>query len=145
MKLYYKATSPLTGEDRFDGTPRKVVVFLATVQDQALNFGWSDILTIPDNNGVNHNIIQEYGSLTMLNVPFHTTAYVGQLTRQAQNMQMLYHFIIKSLTSTFMGQVLLYQSHYKINGAYNGSALLHQILSLTYIDMSTTTLHLQTP
>ena len=91
VKLYYKAMPPLTREDRFDGTPEKIVMFFATVQDWALNFGWSDILTIPDNNGVNHNIIQEYGHLTMLNMTTHAAANIGQLTCQAQNAQMLYH------------------------------------------------------
>ena len=100
VKLCYKAMSPLTGEDRFDGTPGKVIMFLTTIQDRALNFGWSDILTIQDNYRVNCNIIQEYGHLTMLNMTIHAMAYIGQLTREELNAQMLYHFIIDSLTNT---------------------------------------------
>ena len=67
VKLYCKATPPLTREDQFDGTPCKVVVFLATVQDQVINFGWSDIITIPDSNRMNQNLIQGYGRLTLQN------------------------------------------------------------------------------
>ena len=36
IKGYYKATSLITSNDHFDGTTAMVVVFLATVQDEAL-------------------------------------------------------------------------------------------------------------
>ena len=53
VKLYYKAMTPLTREDQFNSTPGKVVVFLATIQDQVISLGLSDITTIPDSNAMN--------------------------------------------------------------------------------------------
>ena len=47
---------------------------------------------------------------------------------------MLYQFLIKSHTTTFQGQVLLYKDSYMINNSYNRTTLLKQILGLTYID-----------
>ena len=36
IKGYYKATSPITSNDHFDETTAMVILFLATVQDEAL-------------------------------------------------------------------------------------------------------------
>ena len=52
----------------------------------------------------------------------------------AQNSEMLYQFLIESLTTTFMGHVLLYKNSYMLNNSYNKPPLLKQILALTHID-----------
>ena len=91
---------------------------------------------------MNQNLIQDYGRFTLQDIIDHAPTYVGQATQQAQNRQMLFNFFIESLTNMFKGQVLLYQSQYQVNNAYNGPALLRQSLSLTYIGTRATAMHL---
>ena len=60
----------------FDQTTTAIMVFLATIQDQPLPFDWTLILTIPDGNGINRNLITAYGHLTMANLIAQTTTNV---------------------------------------------------------------------
>ena len=46
-KQYYKATALLDSTERFDRQPGKICLFLAHVEDQAQQFNWQSILTIP--------------------------------------------------------------------------------------------------
>ena len=63
--------------------------------------------------------------------------------RQALNSQMLYQFLIESITPCSKGQVLLYQTNCTINNAKSGCCLLKQILSLTYIDTQAKAFYIQ--
>ena len=55
---------------------------------------------------------------------------------------MFFQFLIKSHTTTFEGQVLLYKNSYMINKSYNRPTLLKQILALTYIDTRAKAFHI---
>ena len=62
MKQYYKATAPLDSMEGFDGQPGKIRLFLAHVEDQAQQFNWQSILTIPVGTPpVNYNLVHNYG------------------------------------------------------------------------------------
>ena len=142
VKTYYKAITLLPTEDCFDGMTDKVVVFLATVEDCSSRFNWTTILMIPDDNDDPRDLIREYGHLSITNCQACAGMYIGQPIRQAQNAQMLYPFLIESITPSFNGQVLLYQTNYTINNIKSGLCLLKQILSLTYIDTQTKAFHI---
>jgi hypothetical protein len=104
-KLYYRATAALS--TLFDGKKETILPFLTCVEDRARSFGWHNILAVP-HNGRNHNIITDYGSLTMEAITTHVTTYSGQETRQAQNSEMLYLCLKQSLT------INLWQKYYSI-------------------------------
>ena len=142
VKTYYKAIALLPTEDCFDGTMDKVVVFLATVEDCSSWFNWTAILMIPDDNTTPRDLIREYGCLSMTNCQAHAGTYIDQPMRQAQNSQMLYTFLIESITPSFKGQVLLYQTNYTINNTKSGPCSLKQILSLTYINTRAKAFHI---
>ena len=141
VKTYYKAIAPLPTRDHFDSMMDKVIVFLAMVEDCSSWFNSAAILTIPDDNTTPRDLIREYGHLSIANCQVHVGTYIGQPMRQAQNSQMLYQFLIESITPCFTGQVL-YQTNYTINNTKSSPSLLKQILSLTYIDTRAKPFHI---
>jgi hypothetical protein len=140
-KTYYKAIAKL--ETPFDGQAENVSLFLANTQERSRRFGWSTTLTIPDANNANRNLITEYGQVTMQEVMARAQQYIGQPTRDAQNSDMLYHYIMNSLTDSFKSEVLLYVDQYTVNNTPDGICLLKQILLLTFIDTRATASHIK--
>jgi hypothetical protein len=139
-KLYYRATAALT--TTFDGKKENILPFLTCVEDRARSFGWDNVLTVPA-NGRNHNIITDYGSLTLTDITIHVTTYSGHENRQAQNSEMLYLCLKQSLTMRFMAEVLIYKERYHVNQSPSGALLLKQIITMTYIDNLGTATHIQ--
>ena len=56
----------------------------------------------------------------------HATTYTGMQTREAQNSEMLYHFLMNSVTTEFTTKLVLYQEDYTINGAPIGACLFQE-------------------
>ncbi|KAL7559272.1 hypothetical protein ACA910_014622 [Epithemia clementina (nom. ined.)] len=141
VKLYNTAIAPL--DTLFDGEADNIAVFLANVSNRARRFGWHDILTVPDDGSTNRNLIQDYGLVSMTNVQTRAQQYVGTPSRNAQNADMMYHFLIDSLESAYKAEVLLYQDDYTVTGTPDGICLLKKIIELTYIDTRATTSHIR--
>lgn len=74
-KLWKSATEPL--EDRFDAEAKDVNLFIKQVAKQAKTAGWNagtgNIITIPDANGNNHDLVKNYGQLTVEEICAHVT------------------------------------------------------------------------
>ena len=72
----------------------------------------------------------------------HATTYTGTPTREAQNSEMFYHFLMNLVTTDFTTKLVLYQEDYTINGAPIGACLFKKIVQLTYVDTVATTSHI---
>lgn len=135
-KIWEKAIVPL--DIKFDGQSQNLILFLEGVSDRAKEFDWDSILTVPDGNGVNRNLLSQYGLLTLENVRAQAMTYVATASRTLQNADMLYKFLISSLEKDFRASILLYKSEYTIGGDADGPMLLKRILMLTHIDTKAT-------
>ena len=138
-KLYYKAIATL--DNKFDGTLEKFIAFLASVTSQARQFRWNMILAIPVDTNT-RELLTDYGRINMDNISNHTTTYTGMQTREAHNSEMLYHFLMNSVTTEFTTKLVLYQEDYTINGAPIRVCLFKKIIQLTYVDAMATALHI---
>ena len=138
-KLYYKAIAAL--DNKFDGTPEKFIAFLASVTSQAQQFRWNLILAIPV--GMNtRELLTDNGRIIMDEINNHATTYTGMKTREAQNSEMLYHFLTNSVNMEFTTKLVLYQEDYMINGVPIGACLFKKVIQLTYVDTMATTSHI---
>jgi hypothetical protein len=101
-KIRKAATDPL--ETLFDGKAANLQMFLKQVQDRARDSGWERILlTISDQDDLHPqdwNLITLHRMLTIQNVQAAAAAaaYIGHLVHNTQNLDMLYHFVSKSIT-----------------------------------------------
>ena len=110
VKLYNKAISPL--ELKFVGEADNLAVFLESVKGHCNHFNWSNLITIPLADTTTRNLLTHYGQVTLSNCTDHGISYVSTQTRDAQNNDMLFYFLVDSLESKFRSKVLLYAESY---------------------------------
>ena len=132
MKLYNKEISPI--DDKFDAHVNNLAVFLTNVRDHVLCFNWHHIITTPLANRSLRNLLTHYGQVSIDNMCAHAATYIGTQTRNAQDNDMLYYFIVDSLTPTFHAKLLLHSNIYLMNRTVAASILIKQIIILTCID-----------
>ena len=66
-------------------------------------------------SGTTRNLLNEYGQLTSGEVKHHAqTNWTNQPMRDAQNSEMMYHFLFESLDDSFKATVLLKKSNNKM-------------------------------
>ena len=72
----------------------------------------------------------------------HAATYTGMQTREAQNSEMLYHFLMNSVTIEFTTKCVLYKEEYMVNGAPIGVCLFKKVVQLMYVDTMATASHI---
>ena len=77
-KLYYKAIAPL--EEKFDGEPDNLAVFLASVRDRARHFNWHRLITVPIDDGTTRNLLTHCRQVSLENTRTHATTYINTPT-----------------------------------------------------------------
>ena len=87
-------------------------------------------------------LLSDYGRINMDDISNHATMYTGMQTREAQNSEMLYHFLMNLVTTEFTTKLVLYQNDYTINGVPIRACLFKKIIQLTYVDTMATASHI---
>ena len=116
---------------------------MKSVANQAKSFGWDNILNIIDSHRNTRSLLYDYRQLTTAEVKTHAqNQWTNQHTRDAQNTEMLYHFLFESLDENFKAMVLLKNHNYQVTvGTYTtevGLCLLKQIIVRTFVDTRAT-------
>ena len=140
-KLYNKAISPL--EEKIDGEAGNLVVFLASVGDQARHINWHRLITMLIDDETTWNLLTHYGQVSIENMKAHASTYVNSPTRDPQDNDMFYYFLVDSLTNEFHTTVLLYADVYTVANVPVASSLLNQIVILTRVDNPASTMHIR--
>ena len=102
-----------------------------------------NILNIIDSQGNTRSFLYNYGQLSTEEVRTQSrNQWTNQHTRDAQNTEMLYHFLFESLDENFKATVLLKNYNYQVTmGTYtteDGPCLLKQIIVSTFVDTRAT-------
>ena len=140
IKLYKNATAPLPIE--CDCTSERLKVFLSSLADRSSANGWDNIMDIPpvpNPNNITHNLLTEYGQVTITQCQAHAQTYVNAQNRDAQNSFNLYQCLMASLTDVARTRVMLLEDQYTVTGVRSGSCLLKIIISKSYLDSNATT------
>ena len=140
-KLYNKVISPL--EEKFDGEADNLAVFLASVHDRAHHFSWHHLITVPIDDGMTRNLLTHYRQVSIENTRAHAATYVNTPTRDAQDNDMFYYFLLDSLTNKFHTTVLCYADVYTVTNVPVASLLLKQVIILTRVDNPASTMHIR--
>lgn len=154
IKIYKAATEALP--IKFDVEAKNVNVFIEQLLTHANMAGWDlgqgDILTIPDANQINRNLITEYGCLTEEEIRNHVRGYAapaqGQQAmpqnRRAQNDYQFFLCLSNSLTEAGQIKLLAERNRYTINGHRSGSLFFKLIMKKAIIDTRATASQLRT-
>jgi hypothetical protein len=92
-------------ERSFDGKVHTLNHFLSFIKEHANIFDWHNILEIPV-AGINKNLLDTHGQISLVNVQTHVQTYIAQPTRDAQNSFMMYECLTKSLPVEALNNVL---------------------------------------
>ena len=104
-KLYYKTINPL--DTKSDGTLENSITFLAIVKARARQYGWSNILAVPV-AALTWDLLSEYGRISTTNITTHTATYILAQTRSVKNSEMLYLFLMNSMSLELTTKLSLY-------------------------------------
>ena len=74
----------------------------------------------------------------MTDITTHVTTNMNTQARNAQDLEMLYQFLLCSATNTFQMKLMLHQEDFQINGDPMGLCLFKKMVQLTYIDTMVT-------
>ena len=140
-KLYNKVISLL--EEKFDGEADNLAVFVASIHDRARRFNWHRLITVPIDDGMTRNLLTHYGQVSIENTRAHAANYINTPTRDAQDNDMFYYFLLDSLTNEFHTTELLYADIYTVTNIPVASSLLKQIIILAWVDNPASTMHIR--
>jgi hypothetical protein len=141
LKTFNKAISPLQME--FDLKSENLKVFLECVKEWACIYHWQDILQVPDDNGVNHNMLSAYGLISLAQCQVHAATYVDLPNKNAQNSIMLYQFLSNTLSKEAKNKIQINAALYHIrnNEIPSGTCFLKIIIGKSTND-TISTVHL---
>eukprot|EP00978_Attheya_sp_CCMP212_P033086 scaffold131938_cov70-Attheya_sp.AAC.2 len=131
------------GDRGFDGKVSNLNLFLAFIKQRANVFDWHTILDIPV-NGVNRNLLEAYGQISMANVQMHVLTYIDQPMRDAQNSFMVYECLSKSLQVSALNDVLTKIETFTERNLQSGPLFLNTIIKKAAINTRSTTTHVRT-
>jgi hypothetical protein len=136
IKLYKAITTPLA--TKFNGSSRKLVLFMDELRHKADEFGWNDtLLSVSDQHPItptNRNLLLHHRLITMANVRAHAMTYIGTHARVAQDSNMMYIFLKESLTEGARSRMANEHQKYDINGTPNGPCYLKAILVTYFVE-----------
>jgi hypothetical protein len=147
-KIYEAAVLPLAG-DKFDGTDGQLPNFLTRLRERAKEFTWlSTVCHVKVADGppaVFHNLVDDYGNISLEQVRVHATEYATMETRTRQNSVQMQQCIFASLTQAFQNRVNLQKKSWYIDDQADGACLLKVVIALSYPgDTPATTSHIRT-
>jgi hypothetical protein len=135
-QVYYKGCEALEG-DPYNG--KGLPEFLARIATKARQFEWMEILTID-----NRNFLPNYADITAAQVRQAAMDYQSQNDRRAQNSNMLYNCLSKSITTDIHTKVTTNTARYDLpiptgpnpddppEYRYDGVCFLKAIIDETY-------------
>jgi hypothetical protein len=136
IKLYKAITTPLA--TKFDGSSRKLVLFMDELRHKADEYGWNHtLLSVSDQHPItptNRNLLLHHRLITMDNVRAHATVYIGTQQRVAQDSNMMYVFLRDSLTEGARSRMANEHEKYDINGTPDGPCYLKTILVTYFVE-----------
>jgi uncharacterized small protein (DUF1192 family) len=143
MKLFNKATTAI--DTKFSLIEDNLRTFIEQVRERSRIFNWETLLTVADSGGINRNLLDSYGLVTIENCKAHANSHVGiptgspagtaaAETRIAQDSMMLYQFLLNSLTDAAKLTILSDKDLYYVNGHPSGVCFLKVIIGRSSVD-----------
>jgi len=147
-KLYKDATSKLS-DDLFDCVPEDLFQFLKVLEDRAREFNWTNgILSIPvdvNTPDTRHDdMLTLYGQIDLQRIKAFEEQHIKEPLRRAQDTNMLYKCLMKSLSSEGKSKILIWEKDYRIGEYVSGTMLLKVIIRESHIDTNGTTAQIRT-
>ncbi len=127
IKLWRGAVKPLAKE-LFTLEPHRFKLFLSTLTEQTMVYGWENILNMPVNAAVQagptHSLLTHYGQVTLQQVKDHAATYLNTQMRAAQNNLLLYTCLAASISLETKAKTMIFHQDYHEGQTLIGTAYL---------------------
>jgi hypothetical protein len=105
-----------------DKGQRSLKVLLSRLTSKAKQFGWKQIMMVPDNTGVVISMLEQYALLITADVKTHALTYIGLYPRASQASAQLAECILASMDDMFFLEKLLARvNDYTMKGVEDGT------------------------
>lgn len=141
FKRYQAAAQPL--KHFFNHKEGHTVGIALNVSKRANESGWTkgvgDIITIPNSNGNDKNLIKSYGQLSLENIKSKVISYAGTECRAAQNLTQMCTLLLDSLAEGTRMEIMQVKEEWSINEEGHGPMLFKVLMNKTVVDNNHTT------
>ena len=146
IKLYEKGTKHLDKDEPIACTQQDLYRALRLIDLRAEEYGWNrehdGILWIPKQDA-NGNVTMElittsYGVVSYDDVRDFEETYIGSETREAQDNNMLYHAIMRSLSKEAKNKILLKKKEYTTDEGPSANLLIKILVRECHLDTNAT-------
>ena len=119
---------------KFEGKADQILLLGNEMTNKANQMGFDrTIMHIPDENGINRNLIKEHGLLSYQAIEmWATTNVIGQHTRAAQDNSMMYQCLFNTVSETVKKKLIPKTSTYMINSEPIVAMYYKAIISTVY-------------
>jgi hypothetical protein len=134
-KEYRNGMKPLEG-DKYDLAPNGLRTFLEKFRAKARMYAWDGVLEVPDSTPAANvrDILNHYGSVTLLECQAHAEAYYIVRAKDAQDAQMMYNCLLDSITKEAQASLLVDKQKYHISSYMDGLCFLKVLLAKAQTD-----------
>ncbi len=144
-KLWRGAIKPLVKE-LFTLEAHRLRLFLTTLTERTMVYGWENILNIPVNaavpGGLAYSLLTHYGQVTLQQVKDHAATYINTQTRVAQNNLLLYTCLAASITPETKAKAMIFHQDYHEGQTPIGAAYLKILIWEANVDTRSTVMHI---
>ena len=145
MKLYSNLSKPLYKEpaDFFDCSPERLMGFVTEVEQRVGEIRCGDEMfritdTSDPNNPVARDFLMYYSAISLEDIITHANTYIDSHSRVAQDNNILFKALWKSLTQAAKDKIVVWQEEYTINGRKSAAAILKVIVRESDVDTQAT-------
>jgi len=146
IKFWRGAIEPLAKE-LFTIEPHRFKLFLSTLTEQTMIYGWENILNIPVDaavqGGLAHSLLTHYGQVMLQQVKGHAATYINTQTRAAQNNLLLYTCLATSISPKTKAKAMIFHSDYHEGQTPIGAAYLKILIREVHINTRSMVMHIR--
>ncbi len=125
----------------------KFKLFLTTLGDRAMTYGWENVLNVPIDAAVpagpTHSLLSHYGQISLQQIRDHATIYANAQTWAAQNNLMMYTCLAASIAPETKAKAMIYHLDYHIGQNPIAAAFLKILIQEAHVDTRTTVMHIR--
>jgi len=146
IKLRRGAVEPLAKE-LFTLEPHRFKLFLSTLTEQTMVYGWENILNIPVNIAVQgrptHSLLTHYGQVMLQQVRDHAATYLNAQTRAAHNNLLLYTCLTASIAPETKAKAMIFHNDYHEGQTPISMAYPKILIHEANVETRSTVMHIQ--
>jgi len=127
----------------------KFKLFLTTLGDRAMTYGWENVLDVPINAAVpaapTHSLLSHYGQITLQQSRDNAAIYANAQTWAAQNNLTMYTCLAASIAPETKAKAMIYHQDFHIGQTPSRADYLKILIRKAYVDTRSRIFEFSTP